>query len=892
MPKRMYTISATLVCVVAAVIFVWTLRTQPTSDLPSAVTSNPSAVTPPSPVPSALSPTIAAALPAAGEAAIGVARGQVLDGKGQPVAGAAVSANRVCLNASAERDVALSTSSDKNGVFSLPALPVLVQPGRTGERCYWRIEARHDGQIGCVEFDPSISVREAFIYIAMQSEASLKGVVTDERASPIPGAIVRIDGRAANPVQRETLTSSSGSFSHEHLPPGRYLLNVIAAGFAPLELEVTTLSRDPISLRLSTGSAITGRVVNRQGQGVPNVVLKAARNALNKLHETSSISGSSGVFRFADLTPGSYRIVLDAESKEFVLAAPPGMLDVPPNQTVEKVTVVVDAAAAIAGTLVDRSTGKGVAHVRIRAESHEAFPHGDLAWTDATGDFVIGGLGAGSYAVDPLHACASGYLLAVTTRYGETTKGIRLELNLVRAIRGIVHDKKGTPVAHASVAAQDATTAKSIFVLTDDAGAFMLYPTREMASVYLQATNGHALSQRQGPIDIPEVGLGGQDLTLVETAEVEGVVQAAGHGLSQRDILVEPVGQALPSLFELAGTMKSHLEGVYASRSAPGGHFRLTLPAPGAYDVYAQDKEKRSEKHRVELNPGTLESGVILVLNDPPGALTGTVLLGGRPVADALVSAGATDQTVTDAAGAFHFDSLEPGEATLTVVWRPNAAQATPNYTHTERVTIVSGETGKVIIDLGSGVGAIEGRVTDAGTPVAGARVSIVDDDFEAGAISTAADGSFHLEGIPAGTHNIVAAGADGDSRSEEVEVVRSQTARVGLDLASGVLEGAVSGLQPNEQGGLILLPGQVSATEATPDQITRWLAAAAGSAEVDAENNSFRIESVKPGTYTLLWAVLPGAGRNQEIPTGPIPVNTRPVEITANEPTRADLQR
>lgn len=126
------------------------------------------------------------------------------------------------------------------------------------------------------------------------------------------------------------------------------------------------------------------------------------------------------------------------------------------------------------------------------------------------------------------------------------------------------------------------------------------------------------------------------------------------------------------------------------------------------------------------------------------GALKGTVTDGKSPVEGATVTVVEEKLTVqTDAAGAYSFPSLKPGEYTLTV-----EAEGFAKYE--QKVTVKADEATVADIELGKLVKLnVSGKVLgEAGNPLSGARVAIK--GYEPYATVSGEDGTFAFSGINA----------------------------------------------------------------------------------------------------------------------------------------------
>ncbi len=87
---------------------------------------------------------------------------------------------------------------------------------------------------------------------AQQSQGTLRGQVTDELGGVVVGATVTATDAAG--VERSATTDDEGLYAFSALPPGRYTIRVLQAGFAPFEntaVEVAAGRTEPLNIVLS-----------------------------------------------------------------------------------------------------------------------------------------------------------------------------------------------------------------------------------------------------------------------------------------------------------------------------------------------------------------------------------------------------------------------------------------------------------------------------------------------------------------------------------------------------------------------------------------------------------------------------------------------------------------
>ncbi|HVR98468.1 MAG TPA: carboxypeptidase regulatory-like domain-containing protein, partial [Thermoanaerobaculia bacterium] len=236
------------------------------------------------------------------------------------------------------------------------------------------------------------------------------------------------------------------------------------------------------------------------------------------------------------------------------------------------------------------------------------------------------------------------------------------------------------------------------------------------------------------------------------------------------------------------------------------GAFSFDGVSPGFVELRAQAPRRQSGRiEGLEVKPGGALTGVDIVL--APGASIAGRVLGpdGQPIPGAQVSLAETTQSMmsfaffggpngTDGEGRYRLDGVAPGPRTL-------EARA-EGYLRAVRDVDVAGEMEGVDFTLQKGL-EISGRVVDdAGAPIPGATVMLFTGrgSFNAQPLSSGADGSFRIGGVPDGTYSL-AARKDGYSLSRDealtVTVAGASVSGVELKLMTGgSITGRLSGLE------------------------------------------------------------------------------------------------
>ncbi|MEV0604740.1 MFS transporter [Streptomyces sp. NPDC050315] len=219
--------------------------------------------------------------------------GQVRDGQGLPLAGAAVTlidiGGRQLGHARTARDGSYALAAPGAGTYVLIASSGTRQP-----------------QAATVVVGDEVVPYD----LALKGAAGLTGQVRDSRgAVPVPGALV-VATDLRGDVVASAVAGQDGEFVFGDLVPGSYTLAVSAAGHRPAALQAEVGSGgEPnwYEARLAPCARICGTV--RSGRGEP--LADARVTLLDPAGNTvlSVITGDDGAYAFTDLDGGQYTII-------------------------------------------------------------------------------------------------------------------------------------------------------------------------------------------------------------------------------------------------------------------------------------------------------------------------------------------------------------------------------------------------------------------------------------------------------------------------------------------------------------------------------------------------------------------------------------------------------
>lgn len=282
------------------------------------------------------------------------------------------------------------------------------------------------------------------VRIVMRGGAELAGSVVDDRGFGLEAIPVELRTPGER-LPRMTVTASDGSFLFRgvrgevevtalpyDLPPARETLRIEDEALVTVELELSTALR-----------TMRGRVVDERGLGVGGVLLTVSSSDPSLPARRNAKTDSDGVFSVPALPAPPFE--LEAEHPAFSTAR------LSKVQDTEDVEVVMSAGVTFLGEVLDDWTGEGLRGARVHLEG----PLKQGATTRADGTFVFRRLPTGTYDVVISHAeyeTQTRRVVLEPPRYVDRPQ----ELETVRlapggVVEGEVVDVNGDAVAGAEV---------------------------------------------------------------------------------------------------------------------------------------------------------------------------------------------------------------------------------------------------------------------------------------------------------------------------------------------------------------------------------------------------------------------------------------------------------
>lgn len=636
---------------------------------------------------------------------------------------------------------------------------------------------------------------------------TLRGVVRDERESPIEGATISFNGwheAQSDPKGRYELPIGTGAAVRPVLayaPGFRQSLNTIAVPEGARE--------HVLDLVLSPGASITGRVVDGAGDPISGVEVRTSGSF--RRHA----SDNEGRFVLDHLEPGSKHQVT-AESRAYGVASTIA-------DAGEDVTLTLSPGLRVAGRVRDPS-GRPIAGaaVGIYAQSSGVRTR---AWSARDGSFAVTGLSAGELE---LVVRRRGFAHAVIPLALTSDRdGLLVDLTPGRSVRGKVLDDRGAPIAGVSIFVNlermvMARTASSSVASAADGGFEHHAVPSEPCTIHAYKDGWQSLAHTLDGLGDVEVelrmtraaGLAGRVLDAVTRKPVpEFNVTALPIPTTAR---LEPVHFAAPD-----GTWSMR-----GQRIKDGLEFEIVVRAPGYAPgriVAIATASPDPERAVVLLAKGVVLTGSVL------DAVTGAPIAGAGLAVQGEIQRG----TTTDAAGRFSIEDLGPGPTSLLV-----RAQERPVLVHTLEIPAAAA-THEIEIRVGPGV-TVQGRLVGFdGLRHAHVLLDMGDDSAN---VPVAADGSFAVTRVGPGTRSLYLSGGEPASvvRVWRLVVTGSEPATLALAASEGdaSLSVTVHGLADGEARVVPL--GEPRTPLSLPQHHLRFTGGA------------FRVDGLAPGRYRV----------------------------------------
>lgn len=620
---------------------------------------------------------------------------------------------------------------------------------------------------------------------------SISGRVLDEATGDgIPAARVQLVQQSANRRQAENRTSADGSFLFTRTNPGwKYIVRASSEGYATVDSALVSLQDEQatakVTIRLNAGHALHGKVVDIDGNGLSDMEVtlgQTARHGWDQASGLNAVTGFQGQFSMAHVAPGEYWPSLSPEGTNSITLADGFTM---PDRDLRDLVIVTNASADgfVSGSVMG-SDERPIVGLGVEVYAGQTV---SVARTQADGTYIATGLGNAQTVHMEVKAGRLGY--------GRENRAVPMNSENVDFVLAKHWSVKGRVI--------DAATSEPIpqFSITpmgwsswqhfnSPTGEFTLAGI-EIAPVTLDVrAEGYALA-KVGPLESPAEGvLEGIAIKLESAIGITGTVVDASSGAPIAGARLKPFDGEI----RMDALSYEPWWGPRAVRSDAEGRFEISDIQSGEPLNLVAWKEGYGAAIERDLiaDPETQ----IHIALDAGGTLSGVVLSGAKPVADAMILVfqldlrsegvplpGSRWHASSTPMGEFQMTNLPAGRYMVMCFREMPTSQTADSPDWVERVEMQEGEHHDWEIQLG-GRGTIVGRV-EGGAPGERIAVSLMSKTWEGGAYLIAncdEQGAFGFSGLIASEYTL--RGVQGELEVEQsVAVTSNETVSVALVL-------------------------------------------------------------------------------------------------------------
>ncbi len=671
--------------------------------------------------------------------------------------------------------------SRADGTFSASRLP----PGENQ-----RLSVQHPdyerGKLGGISLVAGVTRTGAVV--TLRRGLVLTGTVKDPEGNPIPGAELTLSqSRVVRSSRGGTMmqvsfggaseappakSGADGRFEMRGIPAGDWAFTAKAPGRAtevvdPLKL-VRDTRPDPVDVVLSPGAAIAGFVLRKTGGGVEGMLViprPSGKTLTAGFGEGATPTGPDGAFLIDGLKAGeSYDLQLFGGAA----MGGPGPVKRGIPAPAANVEWIVEGAGRIEGVAIDGKTGQPLPSFEVSYQADRAgFGGGGVMRIGRRaggrrfgGDGRAGARGGSGW---PLRPRGRTRREVAGRRHGEGVPG---RPGRRRRRRGGDDDGRGRDPRRARKHAEGAGHRREVGTRRPGGDRRGLRRTRAAPAFPGAGFGGDLVTDVDGRFEVEGLAPGRVKVSVqhpdyterTESVELKeggsSVEVALSRGSSLGGVVLSETRQPMPGAEVALEGANAPGRGFGSGESATtdaSGRFRFDHLSPGRFTLRASVPGQSTEPVEAVLVAGESKDDVSLVL---AGGTTIRGVVSGLPESQrAAVSVNANGprdywaSARTGADGRFELAGAPAGTISLRATAGDFLSGATRSATGS--VTIVEGQKDAEAEIVFEGTGALSGRVTRGGQPVAEARVFVGGAPWRlVGLGRTDESGSYRIEGL------------------------------------------------------------------------------------------------------------------------------------------------